>query len=111
MELSMRTVYTWTFPYFDVAPSEDGLTDVVKTIHWRYRLDSGEFYAEVYGATGLDSPDGSSFIPYDQITELWAIQMVSAKTDVEQLQQGLLQNIADQENPPSVPMQPPFSSN
>lgn len=27
------TTYAWTFPQFDVAKSEDGLTDVVKTIH------------------------------------------------------------------------------
>ena len=29
------TTYTWSFPQFDTAPSEDGLTNVVKTIHWR----------------------------------------------------------------------------
>ena len=106
----MRILYTWTFPYFDVAPSEDGLTDVVKAIHWRYRLDKDGFFSEIFGSTGLDNPNGSSFIPYDQITELWAIQMVSLKTDIEQLQQGLLQGIEDQKNPPIVQMAAPFAN-
>jgi len=104
----MRTVYSWTFPYFDVAPSEDGLTNVIKTIHWRYRLDKDGFFSEIFGATGVDDPNVSSFIPYNQITELWAIQMVSLKTDVTQLQEALLQDIANQQNPPVVQMTPPF---
>ena len=31
----MSIVYTWSFPQFEVAPSEDGLTNVVSVIHWR----------------------------------------------------------------------------
>jgi hypothetical protein len=31
----MANTYTWDFPTLDTAPSEDGLSDVIKTIHWR----------------------------------------------------------------------------
>ena len=31
----MANAYTWDFPTVDTAPSEDGLSDVIKTIHWR----------------------------------------------------------------------------
>jgi hypothetical protein len=31
----MANTYTWDFPALDTAPSEDGLSDVIKTIHWR----------------------------------------------------------------------------
>ena len=31
----MANTYTWDFPQIDTAPSENDLTDVAKTIHWR----------------------------------------------------------------------------
>ena len=34
--------YTWDFPTFDTAPSEDGLSDVIKTIHYRYTAISDQ---------------------------------------------------------------------
>ena len=107
----MRAVYSWTFPYFDVAPNKSGLANVVKAIHWRYRLDKDGVFSEIYGSTGLDDPSASAFVPYDQITESWAIDMVNIKNDVEQLQAALLQDIEAQKNPPVVQMEAPFASN
>lgn len=31
----MAITYTWQFPQFEVAPSLDGESDVVFTVHWR----------------------------------------------------------------------------
>lgn len=104
----MAIVYTWSFPQFDVVPSEDGMTDVVKTIHWRYDAVDGEYMAGVYGTVGLGEPNPTDFIPYDQLTEQWTVDAVSASVDVPAMQANLAQQIADQINPPIVPMQPPF---
>lgn len=106
----MRTIYSWTFPYFDVAPNKNGLTNVVKVIHWRYRLDKDGLFSEIFGSTGLDGPSSGSFVPYDQITEPWAIEMVNLKNDVAQLQEALLLDIESQKNPPTVQMAPPFAN-
>ena len=39
------TTYTWSFPQFEVAPSTDGLTDIVRVIHWRVDGFDGTFSA------------------------------------------------------------------
>ena len=104
----MAIVYTWSFPQFDVVPSEDGMTNVVKTIHWRYDAVDGDYSAGAYGTVGLGEPNPTDFIPYNQLTEQWTVDAVSASVDVPTLQETLAKQIADQKNPPVVPMQPPF---
>ena len=45
--------YTWHFPQFDTAKLEDGLSDVVKVIQWRYVAVDDEASAQAYGAVNL----------------------------------------------------------
>lgn len=104
----MSITYAWTFTEFDVAKSEDGLTDVVKTIHWIYTATDGSYTASAYGTVSLGAPNSADFIPYDQLTEAWAISACSASLDVPALNVTLAANIADQIDPPIVPMTPPF---
>jgi hypothetical protein len=105
------TTFTWSFPQFDVAKAEDGLTDVVKTIHWRYDAKDGAFNAGAYGSVGLGAPDSGNFIPFANLTEAWAVETVSASVDVPAMDINLAKNIANQINPPIVPMNPPFTQN
>jgi hypothetical protein len=102
--------YTWNFPVFDVVKTEDGLTDVVQTIHWIYMAADGAYTASAYGTVGLGAPNPADFIPYNQLTEAWAISACSASLDVPAMNAALAANIADQINPPIVPMVPPFST-
>lgn len=104
----MAIAYTWSFPQFDVVPSEDGLADVVKTIHWRYDAVDGEYSSGAYGTVNLGDPNPNDFIPYNQLTRDWTIAAVSDSVNVADLQATLAQAIADQKNPPIVPMAPPF---
>ena len=107
----MAITYTWSFPQFDVAKAEDGLTDVVKTIHWRYDAADGDHSAGVYGSAGVGAPDSANFIPFANLTEEWAIAAVSESVDVPAMQAALAANIANQIDPPIVPMNPPFTQN
>jgi hypothetical protein len=104
------TTYTWSFPQFDVAKAEDGLTDVVKTIHWRYDAQDGGFSAGAYGSVGLGEPDPDAFVPYTQITAEWAIACVTAQINLEDANAALEKQIENQKNPPVVPMVPPFAA-
>lgn len=106
----MAITYTWSFPQFDVAKAEDGLTDVVKTIHWRYDAADGTYSVGAYGTVGLGEPDPNAFIPYNQITQEWAIACVSAQVNIEELNAALEVQIANLKNPPVVPMVPPFAA-
>lgn len=104
------TTFTWSFPQFDVAKAEDGLTDVVKTIHWRYDAQDGMFNAGAYGTVALGEPDPNAFVPYTQITEAWAIDCVTAQINLEEVNEALEKQIENQKNPPVVPMVPPFAA-
>ena len=102
------TTFTWSFPQFDVAKAEDGLTDVVKTIHWRYDATDGDYSAGSYGTVGLPVADANSFIPFANLTEEWAISAASASMDVPAMQSSLEGQIEKAKNPPIVPMAAPF---
>jgi len=102
------TTYTWSFPQFDVAKSEDGLTDVVKVIHWRYDAADGDVSAGAYGSCGLGAPESGSFIPFANLTEAWAIACVTAQINLEEVKAALEKQIDTQKNPPLVPMAAPF---
>lgn len=104
------TTFTWSFSQFDVAKAEDGLADVVKTIHWRYDAQDGEFNAGSYGSVGLGTPSSTDFIPFSSLTEKWAISAVSESVDVDAMQTSLDDQIATAKNPPIVPMNPPFGA-
>ena len=106
----MSIAYVWTFPQFEVAPSADGLTDVVSVIHWRLDAMDGNFSAGAYGSVALGAPNPDAFTPYDQITEQWAIDAVSSIIDLPAVEAALAGEINKKMNPATVPMAPPFAS-
>lgn len=106
----MSISYTWSFPQLDVAKSEDGLTDVVKTIHWRLTAADGDISTAAYGTVGLDAADPTKFKPFATITEDWCISAVSEKLDVTEIKDTLANQIELLKNPPIVPMVPPFAA-
>lgn len=107
--------YKWEFPALDCAPLEDGLADIVKTVHWRVvasepknleQPESGSYYATNIGATALDSvTDTGAFTPFDQITADVITEWVSSKINVTGeygIYSGLTSEIERQKNPPIV---------
>lgn len=105
----MGIAYSWTFPQFDVAPSEGGLSEVVKTIHWRLDAIDAGVAAGAYGTVALGEPSPDNFTPYADITEQWAIDQTSALIDLPKIEAALAGEIAKKKNPPVVPMTPPFA--
>jgi hypothetical protein len=106
----MAISYSWTFPQFEVAPSSDDLTDVVRIIHWRLDAGDGIYSAGSYGSVGLGAPDPVDFTPYDQITEQWAIDAVSANIDLDAVKNSISNEINMKKNPTTIHMNPPFAS-
>lgn len=104
----MATTFDWQFSLFEKAPSQGGLIDVVKTIHWRLNAEDSGFSATAYGSAALGDPDPDNFVAYDDITKQWAIDAVSATMDVAALQAALQAEINGKMNPSVVPSPPPF---
>ena len=100
----MANTYTWDFPTLDTAPSEDGLSDVIKTIHWRFTaVDDNEITASSYG-TASPELDPDNFVAFDSVTKDWCKEKVLAsldKTEAE-MQETLDTQIDNLANPPMV---------
>ena len=106
----MAATFSWTFPQFDVAPTEDGLDNVVKAIHWRLDAVDGPYSEGAYGSTAVDAPDSSKFVPYSQITPEWAVAAVCEKVNIDEVKEALEKRIEEKRNPPVLPMVPPFAA-
>lgn len=65
--MSQHTItYNWRILNMDVAKSEDGLSDVVKTVHWRLTGESDDgFIGDRGGILSLPAPSPSDFVPLD----------------------------------------------
>jgi hypothetical protein len=110
-------VVTWAIAQLETAPSEDGLTDVVKTAHWTVsatEVDGDKTYtAGAYGSVGFSAPDPATFTDYADITEAEAIGWVKDALGSEQvvaIGEGLLNQIENQKNPPIEVLPLPWNS-
>ena len=108
----MANTYTWDFPTLDTAPSEDGLSDVIKTIHWRItavsdseqNAEGNYLSASVYGTAGAGEVDPDNFVAFNSVTKDWCKTKVLeslGQTEAE-LQANLDTQIEALANPPIV---------
>lgn len=105
------TNYTWTISSMETAPSEDGLTDVVKTIHWRYKGVDGDYQAEVYSSYSCPSPSSTDFTAYEDLTEADVIGWLEAGIDVDAMNTNIDSQIENLKNPPIVSLPLPWENN
>lgn len=112
----MTVTSEWHIAALETAPSEDGLTDVVKIGHWTAsatEIDGTDTYtASCYGSVGFGTPDPDAFVDYPNITEAEAIEWVKETLGTEQVTaigQNLLDQIANQKNPPIVTLPLPWA--
>lgn len=83
------TTFNWTISAVERILDLDGLTDVIKTVHWRYRgTDENGVTAETYGATAVGNPNPQDFTPFDEVTSddviVWLENIMSAVPEVEE---------------------------
>jgi hypothetical protein len=71
--------FTWKVSALDYAVSQDGLSNVVNTVHWRCSKedeDGNSGYA--YGSHGLPEPDSSNFVSWDDLDEFTVLSWMTA---------------------------------
>jgi hypothetical protein len=111
----MTIAYTWTISSLDVAPSDDGMIDVIKVAHWRYRAtDSTDgISSEVYGAQGFATPDPASYTPFDSVTEAQVVGWIEDSIGEEgmaSMDASLVVSIENIRNPPIVTLPVPWAT-
>jgi hypothetical protein len=100
--------FEWTISALDCAVSKDELTNVVETIHWRYRgTNENNTTAETYGAQSVGDPNPEEFTPFEDLTLEIVTQWLESIMDMEKLQQNIENQINEIENPTHVTLHLP----
>ena len=105
----MSVVYTWNVKTLEAAPSEDGLSDVVKIVHWRLTASDGVNSVDAYSTVSLDAPDPEHYTTFADLTEAQVISWVESKLDVDGIKSNLESQLQRLANPPIVTVEGPWS--
>ncbi len=107
----MAITYDWIFNPLTVKPAEGSLTDVVIIVDWRRTAVDGNYASSVYGQVSLGPPNPSNYTAFADLTKAqvqgWVVASLTQPV-VDQYDAGLAQSIADQKNPPTIPLPPPW---
>jgi hypothetical protein len=90
----MAITYTWTISALDCRVSEEGMSDVVQTVHWRYRgtNEDGVTY-ETYSATAVPTPTPEAFIPYPDLYLAILTEWLESILDMEEIEANIAAQI------------------
>ena len=98
----MAITYKWQINQMQTAPSENGLVDVVKTIHWNYQAMDGNYDADSYGVMECITPSATDFTAYNDLTEEQVIEWLINGLNVNDLELNLIAQIENKKNPPII---------
>ena len=111
----MAVTFTWSIAQLETAPTEDGLTDVVKTAHWTLNATevdgSTTYQSGSYGSVGFGAPNPQDFTVYSGLTFNKVIGWVKnalGQVQVDNMEESLVQGIENQKNPPIVMLPLPW---
>lgn len=105
----MAITYTFTNIRVEIAPSLDGLTDVVTRVRYDYiGVDENGIEATFVGATPMPLPSDENFIPFNQLTESEVIGWLEAVVNTDHMQEVIVKGINNQISPKYVPVPNPW---
>lgn len=107
----MSIVYTWNVNTLETAASENDLSDVIRTVHWRLSATDGVHNDEIIGTVYLGEPNADNFTEFNSITEQQVIAWVESKVELENLKKILEDRLSVLANPPIVIKQGPWAHN
>jgi hypothetical protein len=108
----MAITYDWIFNPLTVKPADGSLTDIVIMIDWRRTATDGTYAASCYGRVAIGPADPSTFTPFADLTKAQVQGWVEAALTpaaVAQYDASLATNLANQKNPPTIPLPPPWN--
>ena len=65
----MATTFTWSYDQIKRAILEDGLDDVIQTIHWRITGVDGDFSDTRYDSVRVGAADADDFTPFADVSK------------------------------------------
>lgn len=89
--------YYWDIWKLDCVPSVDGLTNVVKHVHWYRRASNDVYQTSIDGWSTLNDPTASSFIDFYQLSKREVESWLESIVDVKKLDADLRQMLSSAE--------------
>lgn len=108
----MATTFAWVINQMDTKPQEDGLMDVVVTVHWTRTAE--EFFGgepinvSSYGTMGCQTPSSTDFTAYPDLTQAQVESWLDAGLDVTAIDLNLQAQIDNIINPPIIVLPLPW---
>ncbi len=103
--------FNWSFPTLEYASSVDGLSQVIKTVHWRITAVEDNYISAAYGSVGLLDPQPEQFVDYDDLTlelvQSWT-EAAIGETAIEQIKDNLKTQINIAKQPELISSSPPW---
>lgn len=101
--------YEWDFPAFDCRLDEQ-LDRVVTTVHWTYKgIDEDGITGFTYGAQTVEEPNPDAFTPYPEISKEQVIGWMESVTDIQAMQEDIVNQINVTKNPVNITLSAPWS--
>ena len=95
--------YEWTISALDCKVSENGLNNIVTTVHWRFRGEDEEgTTTELIGADSVGDPNPSEFTEYENLTKEVVVGWLEGILDVDSMKEKILNKIELIKNPVEV---------
>lgn len=105
----MANTYSWQINLLETAKSEDGLTDVVKIVHWSFDGTDGVNNVHTYGSASVGSPSPEHFTNYADLTEAQVIGWLENSLDVVAMKASIDGTLLNLANPPIVTLPLPWT--
>lgn len=101
--------YTWSISKLDCAPSENGLTNIVKIIYWTLTgVDENGVSSSMSNSYPLSTPSPEGFADYSTLTQETVISWLESGLDIGYIKSRLSNEISSQYNPPITPLPLPW---
>lgn len=94
--------FYWIIVQLDCKPEIDGMQDYVVAVHWRYGIQYQEIKTDTYGVQSFQVNEGSTFIPYEDLTEDIVIGWLEGSLNVPAMQESLIKQLEEILNPPII---------
>lgn len=105
----MAIRFTFTDIKVEIAPSLDGLTDVVTRVRYNYKGVNEDGIEGVFaGATPMPLPSDENFVPFNELTEPEVVSWLEAVADKPHMEQQIAKQIQNQIAPKYVPVPNPW---
>jgi len=103
--------YSWEILSLYTIPEKNGLTDVVKTVNWRFQASEGSDYADYYLTTDLSDPKSdTNFTSFDNLTDSQIYSWIQSEIDIDEVKNIVNEKIQNVKTPSIVEKRVPWNN-